>query len=285
MYKKKLLTLMVASLLPFSAVINAEEAAGETAEMAEAAATGLAPIVSADAQMAEAAAAAVPESDQSEAAAGDQAAEPAAEASMPSEPVAEAQAATEADSVYAQRWKERESRYQELRSRAEEAGVMLPAHPPWHLSQMETNRPSADERRQHHEKMMNMSPEERDAYRQERYQKMREQAQQQGVEMPETPPWVARQKAMAEEWAKHQAVIEGMTDEERAACHAMHKRHMGMGPGMGRGHGMGPGQGQACGHGCQGPYGNPGAMSTPRYPGYGYGPAPYGQGNFWDPSY
>ncbi|MCG7919954.1 MAG: hypothetical protein N0C81_18710 [Candidatus Thiodiazotropha lotti] len=298
MYKKKLLTLMVASLLPFSAVINAEEVlqegggmaqseAGETAEAVQADAAGLAPIVSADAQTAEPA----PETDQSEtmaaemgqgeATGGDQA--PAAETGMPSEPVVEAEAATDADNAYSQRWKERETRYQELRNRAEEAGVMLPAHPPWRMSQMEANRPSMDERRQHHEKMMNMSPEERDAYRQERYQKMREQAQQQGIEMPETPPWVARKKAMEEEWAKHQVVIEGMTDEERAACHAMHRRHMGHG--MGRGHGMGPGHGKACGHGCQGPYGNPGAMPAPRYPGYGYGPAPYGQGNFWDPSY
>ncbi|MCG7932545.1 MAG: hypothetical protein N0C88_16925 [Candidatus Thiodiazotropha lotti] len=304
MYKKKLLTLMVASLLPLSAEINAEEAlqegggmaqseAGEAVETVEAAATGLAPIVSAEAQTAEAAAAAEPESDQSEsmgaemgqseAAGGDQATEPAAEAGMQSEPVADAEAATAMDDAYTQRWKERETRYQELRNRAEEAGVMLPAHPPWRMSQMEANRPSMDERRQHHEKMMNMSPEERDAYRQERYQKMREQAKQQGIEMSETPPWVARKKAMEEEWAKHQAVIEGMTDEERAACHAMHRRHMGHG--MGRGHGMGPGHGKACGQGCQGPYGNPGAMPAPRYPGYGYGPAPYGQGNFWDPSY
>ncbi|MEW8626857.1 MAG: hypothetical protein AB2551_13960 [Candidatus Thiodiazotropha sp.] len=306
MYKKKLLTLMVASLLPFSAVINAEEAleeggglaqseAGETAEMMEAAATETAPAVEAEVEVAEAVVEAEAETDQSEtmatemgqseAAAGDQAAEPAAEeAGMDSEPVAEAKA-SDAEDAYAQRWKEREARYQELRNRAEEAGVMLPAHPPWRMSQMETNRPSAEERRQRHEKMMSMTPEERDAYRQERYQKMREQAQQQGIEMPETPPWVARKKAMEEEWAKHQAVIEGMTDEERAACHAMHKRHMGMGHGMGRGHGMGPGQGKACGHGCQGPYGNPAGMPAPRYPGYGYGPAPYGQGNFWDPSY
>ncbi|MCG8040963.1 MAG: hypothetical protein JAY72_06155 [Candidatus Thiodiazotropha endolucinida] len=304
MYKKKLLTLMVASLLPFSAVINAEEAAGEgggmaqseageTAEVVQAASAELAPIVSAETLAAEVAAEAEPavdqsesmaaETPQSEAAGGDQAAEAAAEAATPSEPVAEAEAAQE--SAYAQRWQERESRYQELRSRAEEAGVMLPANPPWHMSQMEANRPSMDERRQQHEKMMNMTPEERDAYRQERYQKMREQAQQQGIEMPEMPPWVARKKAMEEEWAKHQAVIEGMTDEERAACHAMHKRHMGHG--MGRGHGMGPGQGNACGHGCQGGYGNPAGMPAPapRYPGYGYGPAPYGQGNFWDPSY
>ncbi|MEW8497578.1 MAG: hypothetical protein AB2699_03650, partial [Candidatus Thiodiazotropha taylori] len=77
MYKKKLLTLMVASLLPFSAVINAEEAAGEgggmaqseageTAEVVQAAPAELAPIVSAEALAAEVEAEAEPAVDQSE---------------------------------------------------------------------------------------------------------------------------------------------------------------------------------------------------------------------------
>jgi hypothetical protein len=308
MYKKKLLTLVVASLLPFSAVINAEDAleggggmaeseAVETAEMVDSAATEQ----SGTEEVVEAVEAVQPEVDRRDVAAPEEGLteapaedQPAAESATESEASvtaetetqAEPEPAKEVDDAQAQRWKERASRYEELRLRAEEAGVMLPAHPPWRTAQMEANRPTADERRQHYEKMMSMSPEERDAYRLERYQKMREQAQQQGIEMPETPPWVVRKKAMEEEWAKHQAVIEGMTDDERAACHAMHKRHR-MGHGMGRGYGMGPGHGQACGYGCQGPYGNPAGMSAPapRYPGYGYGPAPYGQGNFWDPSY
>jgi hypothetical protein len=310
MHKKKLLALMVASLLPFSAVITAEEAleggggmaqsdAVETAEVVDSAATEESPdveVVEADEEIqseVEQSDAEAPEVMQSEAPAEEPVAAEATpeivsepEASTVAESEVKAEQAAVADEAYAQRWQDREARYQELRQRAEEAGVMLPAHPPWRASQMESNRPMADQRRQHHEKMMSMSPEERDAYRQERYQKMREQAQQQGIEMPETPPWVARQKAMEEEWAKHQAVIEGMTDEERAACHAMHKRHR-MGRGMGRGHGMGHGYGQACGQGCQGSYGNPAGMSAPApvYPGYGYGPAPYGQGNFWDPNY
>ncbi|MEJ2622430.1 MAG: hypothetical protein P8163_19915 [Candidatus Thiodiazotropha sp.] len=291
MYKKKLLPLMVASLLPFSAVIHAEEAleeGGGTAKSEASATTEVVEVV----EEVEVAEASQPEVDQSDAevvandtSAGDQ---PATETAQQTEAaaVAEMEAevepapAKDAEDGYAQRWQVREARYQELRQRAEEAGVMLPAHAPWRAPQMASSRSMSDQRRQHHEKMMSMSPEERDAYRQERYQMMREQAQQQGIEMPETPPWVARKQAMEAEWEKHQAVIEGMTDEERAACHAMHNRHM-------MGHGMGPGHGQACGYGCQGPYGNPAGMSAPapRYPGYGYGPAPYGQGNFWDPNY
>jgi hypothetical protein len=77
---------------------------------------------------------------------------------------------------------------------------------------------------------------------------------------------------MDDEWAKQQEIIKGMTDEERAACHAMHRRHMReMGPGpMPRGPAMYP--------------------PAPNYdapaPGYGgYGPRPYGpMGNYWEPA-
>jgi hypothetical protein len=129
--------------------------------------------------------------------------------------------------------------------------------------------PDMTERMQRHQAMMNLTPEERMAAREAHYQEMRERAKERGIELPETPPWQARQSAREDEWAKHQAVIDGMTDEERTACHAMHRRHMGMmnrerpqraqmqGPGMGRGM-MGPG--------------------------YGYGPGPYAPQSFWDPN-
>ncbi|MES9863077.1 MAG: hypothetical protein ABW157_20275 [Candidatus Thiodiazotropha sp. LLP2] len=290
MYKKKLLTLMVASLLPFSAILNAEETASEAAALET---EGTEEVVvaevietaqSASSGMVEPAVA--EESDSSEA-------DPATVEETVTDQAPQVEMAAEHDSedIAAQRWKEREQRYQALRQRAEEAGVMLPAHPPWRSSQRDSIRPNMEERMEHHRKMMNMSPEERDAFRQEHYQEMRDKAQQKGVEMPETPPWVARRQAMEDEWATHQKAIQGMSDEERAACHAMHRRHMGRGQGygMGRGHGMGQGHGMGCGGAgnCQGPYGNPGGASAPRYPGYGYGPAPvpYGQGNFWDPSY
>lgn len=173
-----------------------------------------------------------------------------------------------------ERWKEREKRYEELKSRAEEAGVMLPEHPPWQDREaMIKAHPEMQKRMEHMQKMRSMTPEERDAYRMERYEEMRERAKEIGMELPENPPWKNRQARMKEEWAKHQEVIKGMTDEERAACHAMSRRHMrqavpgrmprgGMYPPMpeGRGPGYGPG------------------------PGYGYGPMPYGpQGGYWEP--
>ncbi|MEW8355153.1 MAG: hypothetical protein AB2665_15250 [Candidatus Thiodiazotropha sp.] len=214
--------------------------------------------------------------------------------SAPTGSGSETPAAARAD--YATRrdhWKAREEQYQALRKRAEEAGVMLPERPPWLNQPGQSLRPGMEERMEHRQQMMSMTQEERDAYRQQRYQEMRSRAQEQGIEMPETPPWVARQQAMDDEWAKHQKVIEGMSDEERAACHAMHRRHMGM---MHRG-----GMGQGCAmerHGCgmQQKEFNPGMAPgyAPGYgqgPGYGYGPygygaapAPYDPSNFWDPN-
>lgn len=196
------------------------------------------------------------------------------------EEVAEVAASSEPMSIEAKReahMQARNERYQELRQRAEKSGVMLPEKPPWETSGYGSmqQRPDMQARRKQHEMMMSMSPEERETARMAHYEEMRKQAKERGVDMPETPPWKQRQEMMDDEWKKHQAVIDGMSDEERAACHAMHQRHMGMmrgrterpmmqGP-MGRG--MGPGAGQ----------------------GYGYGPAPYGPGpyaprNFWDPN-
>lgn len=173
----------------------------------------------------------------------------------------------------------RDEQYQALRKRVEGASVILPEHPPWHAAQREMVRPSMEERMEHRQKMMSMT-EERDAYRQQRYQEMRTRAGEMGMQMqmPEIPPWVARQQAMDEEWAKHQEVIKGMRDEERAACHAMHRRHMGMMPGQKMGHGCGMGH-----QGCGMPHAG---MSHRVAPGYGYGPkqAPYGPRNFWNPN-
>lgn len=186
-----------------------------------------------------------------------------------------------------ERWKEREKRYEELKQRAEESGVMLPEHPPWHgrEAMAEAHPEMVDKRMEHMRKMQAMTPEEREAYRLERYQEMLERAKEIGVEMPETPPWKTRRAQMEQEWAKHQEVIKGMSDEERAACQAMHRRHMRQGqagPGSmmpGRGmqtqppmyEGRGPGYGYGQG------YGNG--------PGYGYGPGPYApRGNYWGPT-
>ncbi len=168
------------------------------------------------------------------------------------------------------RWEARTKRYETLRKRALESGVMLPNRPPWEEHRgMMPEWISMEERMQRMEKLRDMSPEERDAYRNERYQEMRERAAAMGREMPETPPWKAREEARAAaeaEWKKHQEVIDGMTPEQQAACRAMKRRHMrggrgGWGPMM-----HGPGMGR----------GNP----------QGFGPGPYGAiNNFWSPDY
>lgn len=266
MYKKKLIYLAMASLLPMGGQVMAQEEAATTEQA----------VAEQPAAVAEAAPAEAPAETAAPAAEA-----VAAETAAPAEPVA-AEAPASAATGYSapsmeERWKAREERYEALKKRAAEAGVMLPDEPPWQDREaMRDLRPSMEERMEHHKKMQSMTPEERDAFRIERYQEMRDRATEMGMELPEAPPWKARQEAMDAEWAKHQEVIKGMSDEERAACHAMHRRHMmqdgpgGMGPG-----GMGPGP---MGPGGMGRGYGPG-------PGYGYGPVPWGpRGNFWDPA-
>ena len=244
MYKKKLINLALASLLPMSNVLMAEEpAATQPAE-----------------QSAVSVKAPEPEAAQQQAAPAEKPAEPADYGKMTME----------------ERWKAREQRYEELKKRAEEAGVMLPESPPWQdRKAMMQAHPKMQKRMEHMQKMQAMTPEEREAFRMERYQEMRERAAEIGMELPENPPWKDRQAQMDEEWAKQQEIIKGMTDEERAACHAMHRRHMremapmGQGPRM-RGPAMYP------------PAPNYDAPAR----GYGgYGPYPYGpMGNYWEPA-
>jgi hypothetical protein len=204
-------------------------------------------------------------------------------------------------------WKAREEQYQALKKRAEEAGVMLPESPPWRSEMGQMMSPSMQERMAHRKEMMSMSREERDAYRQQRYQEMRARADEMGIEMPETSPWQARQQAMEDAWAKHQEVIQGMSDEERAACHAMLRRYMGMTRGVGPdcgamghqgcgmrqgdstprmmpGYGSGYDSGYSQGYGPDYGYGSGyGSGYGPGY-GYGYSPSPYAPQNFWDPN-
>lgn len=241
MYRKKLVYLALAALLPLGSAALAQDTAVSEPVAEQPAVAEEAP-----------AAAAAPESAVEPTPTEQPAAEPAGYG-----PSAEA------------RMNAREQRYEELKKRAEEAGVMLPEHPPWHDREaMMMDRPEMQKRMEHRKMMQAMTPEQRDAYRMGHYQEMRERASEMGIELPETPPWKERQSARDEEWAKHQEVIKGMSDEERAACHAMHRRHMReAGPGrMMRGMGMRPPM-------------HEGPMS-----GYGYGPGPYGpRGGFWDP--
>lgn len=196
--------------------------------------------------------------------------------------VAPSSANEDALAAMEQRWRERDARYQELVERAKEMGVMLPNEPPWSSARNEMMSDMAA-RRSRHQAMMSMTPEERMAAREAELQAMRERARDRGVSRPDNPYGEAGQPAGDEDWARHQAVIDGMTDEQRAACHAMHRRHMGMAryhmperP-MYRGQGMGPGM---MGPGAM----EPGWGGGPMGPGYGYGPNPYGGQNFWDPN-
>jgi hypothetical protein len=234
MYKKKMTVLALASLMILSLPLIAEEEVGDEVAEGQAAASSV------------------------------EAWPQAAESAPPGD---------DTMAAMQQRMRERDARYEDLKARAREVGVMLPKDPPWRSSGMGMM-PDLAERRQRHQAMMSMSPEERMAVREEHYKEMQARAKERGFDMPDTPPWEARQSAMDEKWAKHQAVLEGMTDEERAACHAMLQRHMGM---MRRelpewpmmwGPGVGPGWG-------------PGTMG----PGYGYGPYPYAPQDFWDPNW
>ncbi len=246
MYKKKMTVLALASLMTLSIPLMAEEGSGEEAASAEAAEA--------------------PETPAEDSAATGY----AAPGELPM-------------SAMQQRWSEREARYEDLKQRAKEVGVMLPEDPPWKTSGMRAMPEDVAERLQRHQAMMSMTPEERMAAREEYYKEMQARAKERGIDLPDTPPWKARQSAMDEAWEKHQAVIDGMTDEERAACHAMHQRHMGMmmrdlperpmmrNPGM-----MGPG---AMGPGAMGPGAmGPGAMGPGTMGPGTMGPGPMGPG-------
>lgn len=187
--------------------------------------------------------------------------------------------------------------YEDMRQQMQQQGVDMPEQPAWTAGMGRGMGPgmgpgmgrgkgpgrmlmSAEERQGIHESMAQMTPEERAAFREKHFQAMRERAEAQGMDMPETPPWL-QAPAMPErptappvpDWAKMQETIAGMTPEERDACMLMQRmmqarrpmppaprRPMGPpegAPGYGYGPGYGQGQGQGRGYG----YG----------PGYGYG--------------
>jgi hypothetical protein len=173
-----------------------------------------------------------------------------------------------------------------MRERAEAQGVSLPETPPW--KQRAESMPSREEMAAKRQKFLNMTPEERQALREQRYQAMRAKAAEQGVEMPETPPW-KQQAPLEPDWTQYQKVVAGMSPEERQACMALHRMHMsrpmmqqarpmqnmpqqgGFGPGQGYGAGPGFAPGRGFGNGPAQGYG----QSYPGYgqqPGHGYGP-------------
>ncbi|HYN77552.1 MAG TPA: hypothetical protein VES73_07155 [Lamprocystis sp. (in: g-proteobacteria)] len=122
------------------------------------------------------------------------------------------------------------------------------------------------------EKMRNMTPEERKAMRETQWQEMRARAAARGVELPETPPWVAaeqRQQAAQEQFEKYRKTVEAMTPEQIEAARAMFGRR---GPGMRGPNGPMPPMGPRPPMPPQGGYGY----------GYGYGPeGGTGEGGYW----
>lgn len=209
---------------------------------------------------------------------------PAPAASVPAaatNPAADA-ARAQAESRRAEMDAERNKRYAELRARAAEVGMELPETPPWEsgMPQMpappavpDYQGPSAEEwesmrkeREAMREKLKNMTPEEREAMREEQWKKMRERAVARGIEMPESPPWKeaeARYKAAKEQFEKYKKIVDSMTEEQQEAARALFGGRPGCGrrmPPMGGAYGYGP-QGGYPGYG---PYqGGPGLMQPP----------------------
>ena len=111
----------------------------------------------------------------------------------------------------------REERYRQMRERAEARGLEFPEVPPWTFM-------TEEEREAHLEEMRSMTPEERMAYREENWQKIRERAKERGVDMPEESPWkqrMERRQAMQDKWKEYNQIVQDMTPEEREAAQAI----------------------------------------------------------------
>ncbi len=155
---------------------------------------------------------------------------------------------------HAEMMKERGLRYDELRARAAEVGLELPETPPWEQAGMQPpEMPAPPEMPMpadmpHPPEMfapMGMptrpdmmapegsegraatrggkTPEERDAMREQRYQAMRERAEQRGMDMPEMPPWMLMSQ---EEREAHWEKMRNMTPEQRQAEREQHWQEM-----------------------------------------------------------
>jgi hypothetical protein len=174
--------------------------------------------------------------------------------------------------------KERDRRYQDLRKRAAEVGLNLPETPPWEQAGMtppEMPMPpggatppwkpmSSTERQKEWENIRNMTPKEREAMREKRWQEMRKRAKAQGVDLPETPPWKEakkRREAMRAKWQAYEKIVDGMTPEQKEAARAV----------FGSGGRPAMPMERPCGPGYRGPVVPP----RPMMPGYGEaGPGP-----------
>ena len=81
------------------------------------------------------------------------------------------------------------------------------------------------------EKLRSMTPEQRRAYRNQRYQELRRQAAAEGLDLPETPPWAQQpppgiRYMTDDERTKHWETMSEMTPEERAVYRAEHHQRM-----------------------------------------------------------
>lgn len=114
--------------------------------------------------------------------------------------------------------KQREERWAALRERATEKGIELPERPLWQLT-------SPEERQTHVETMRKLTPEQRRTLHALRWEMMREQAAERGMELPESPPWermMKEREAMQERWKGYRETVEAMTPEQREAAAAVY---------------------------------------------------------------
>ena len=192
-----------------------------------------------------------------------------------------AAARAEMEKRYEEAMAARNARYEELRKQAAEVGLELPESPPWERAPsmgrgmmppmhpgmmrpgmmgpgmpgpgMATADDEAAGEQAGADTGQAMTPEDWMAQREQRWEEMRARAAEQGMELPETPPWEAaqqRRKEMLERYNAYRATIEAMTDEQKEAIAAL------FGGGM-------------SGSGCRQPMGARGG-----YPDYGYGGGP-----------
>ncbi|MGD2083954.1 MAG: hypothetical protein PVF91_13405, partial [Chromatiales bacterium] len=76
---------------------------------------------------------------------------------------------------------------------------------------------SAEEAAEHRAKMRGLSPEEREAYRDQQYAELRERARAKGMELPETPPWKGEASAGAATMTTAEAHAKAMEEAQKAA--------------------------------------------------------------------
>lgn len=154
-------------------------------------------------------------------------------ASEPAAPAAPSAAATaappamvtptqEARARMEQRWTdamaERDRRYEELRKRAAELGFEMP-EAPWRYNPQWPDLPPWDRPGRM------LTPEERMALREKRWEELRARAAQQGIDWPATPPWQAaqqRRQETQERFEQYRAIVEQLTPEQKQAIEALY---------------------------------------------------------------